>query len=843
MLKLTLHNFRRFAETDPISFSRGLTIISGPNGAGKSTLIESLCYALFGPERNSPDTLSDVAGAGEESYVECELVVDGQSLAVRRWENRAEVWLNGVQQVQAGPGSSSLATRQIRRLLGGLTRDQFEATYLAMQGDTAGLVTENGAQRRKIIEAVLQLDVLKEAVKAQQQRRNDFRAELDMKAGPAVSELGIDPKLWETCRKKRTFDTRIVAAQQFLSAVEEAVCSKQNERQSAVSKAAEKGVELEGLRSKEKSIRERIDECQRLLPDHRERERQYGEYEKPVASLDGQIQQLEQELNSLQQQIVLAEACAEAAAQAEWVTAQLGPKNARLSLLPRIESRHMGLDRARSAFQQYERDMLKYAGLDGELEEAVEKERAKRDLRDKLELDPTETEYQVWREAKSRIDVEEQSRGEALQTLETSPALSVCPTCGQAFSSHTAKRRIAHLQQWLTETLPELRANLQLQENELKRKKSEWKKNKQLAGSEWSLAWQALTTIKAKVEARSKLQEQREDLVSNLRNTTLEWDALGERRPFDPTEADRLMQEIETLEATKKNLADQVRLFGRLKEMQDDLRCKETRRDGLAQQRAVLTEARDRIGYDPAAHANVIDELQKNQRELNEWASKLTACEIEASNYRRDVETAENQERRASELLASFRHALEVSQREDKLTELLESFQTHFFGACVERVVQRTHDLVLRAVTDQSILGVRFEGDDLFYLDASHHKRPISRLSGGEKALVGLCLRIALAEQAQTILGQGRVGFLVLDEVLGALDEERREEVQRIFEDVLQRGLFQHIIMITHLDSLKHTWQAKGLEVRKIDTKTSQVCTVEWDGIEGMESQDEQPAG
>ncbi len=129
----------------------------------------------------------------------------------------------------------------------------------------------------------------------------------------------------------------------------------------------------------------------------------------------------------------------------------------------------------------------------------------------------------------------------------------------------------------------------------------------------------------------------------------------------------------------------------------------------------------------------------------------------------------------------------------------------------------------MHAITDQSILGVKFDRDEFHYLDASYSARPVNRLSGGEKALVGLCLRIALAEQAQTITRTGREKFLVLDEVLSSLDEERCEAVKRIFDDVLQRGIFEHIIMITHLDTVKQSWHAHGLSVQKLDGKMSTV--------------------
>lgn len=139
--------------------------------------------------------------------------------------------------------------------------------------------------------------------------------------------------------------------------------------------------------------------------------------------------------------------------------------------------------------------------------------------------------------------------------------------------------------------------------------------------------------------------------------------------------------------------------------------------------------------------------------------------------------------------------------------------------------MRRTTRLLIHAVTDQSILGVRFDKDELQYLDASNIAYPVSRLSGGEKALVGLCLRIALAEQAQAIARTGRMKFLVLDEVLSSLDDERCDAVQRILADVQRRGIFEHIIMITHLDSVKQGWQANSLVVQKVDGKTSKIIS------------------
>jgi DNA repair exonuclease SbcCD ATPase subunit len=202
--------------------------------------------------------------------------------------------------------------------------------------------------------------------------------------------------------------------------------------------------------------------------------------------------------------------------------------------------------------------------------------------------------------------------------------------------------------------------------------------------------------------------------------------------------------------------------------------------------------------------------------QLHEAELALKDAQLNTQAAQKDVESSRSYHSRFSAYIQEY-------HREERLREHLEEFKKHFFEANTEEVMRRTTELLMHAITDQSILGVKFDKDELQYLDAGYSPRPVSRLSGGEKALVGLCLRIALAEQAQIITKTGRLKFLVLDEVLSSLDDERSEEVKRIFDDVLQRGIFDHIIMITHLDTVKQSWHAHWLSVQKLDGKISRV--------------------
>src|SRR5260370_38623924 len=105
ILKLKLQNFRRFVETDEISFPPGLTVISGSNGSGKSTLVESFTYALFGQKRGR-GALAQVLNPRSDNapgnvHVERELLIDGQPVKIVLPSSFAPLGVNNALQVRA----------------------------------------------------------------------------------------------------------------------------------------------------------------------------------------------------------------------------------------------------------------------------------------------------------------------------------------------------------------------------------------------------------------------------------------------------------------------------------------------------------------------------------------------------------------------------------------------------------------------------------------------------------------------------------------------------------------------------------------------------------------------
>ncbi len=689
-LTLKMKNYRRFAETGTITFQPGLTIISGQNGAGKSTLIEAFLYALFGPKVGSKsgqraDEIRTDSLSGP-IYVECQLHIDDQEVHIIRSGSMAELRINSVVQVQSGGGSSKAVTTRVTALLGGLARKQFERTYVALQGDTAGLVVEDASKRRDIIEKVLQMEVLTQAIELQTKKSDMNKGEVISFGKTICDALFLDTEIRELIQSfqgARTANTRSPYTQKFLKRIEQSVTEHQQGQREAAQEIMQAQEAVQATTKKRKDHQAAIEGADQLYKKLGERKEKYDEYQAKILFVHGQREQSEKDIQKYLNDLEVAERYAEEATEYSRLQQEIENCVLRLQRLPLIKNCYVASIQAKNEVDTLDDQLHELATVEEELNQAKEQaENAKKHEELLRNNDPTQADDASWQRQRGGLDREVTQNKEALQQLEDGVNNAHCPTCNQLLSGHTREQRIQHLTLWFNETLPSLQEQLQEQKLHINTRKAEWEREKKQAETMVTQCQKMVTIAEMKGVKRETLCEQRKKAQPILLEKQHAWLELGEDVP-DPQE-----------EATL-----QKRKAGRTKQ---------------------------------------------------------------------------------AELLKD--HA------------------------------------------DQSILGVQFAGEDFQYLDASHIAYPISRLSGGEKSLVGLCLRIALAEQAQTITRMGRVKFLVLDEVLSSLDEERSESVKRIFADVLQRGIFEHIIMITHLDTVKQSWPADGLAVQK-DGKISTVIS------------------
>lgn len=373
--------------------------------------------------------------------------------------------------------------------------------------------------------------------------------------------------------------------------------------------------------------------------------------------------------------------------------------------------------------------------------------------------------------------------------------------------------------------MPPLREQLRQQKQLIDDRKKQWEHAKKQADEEYNQLQKNTVAIDKKVSTRDTLNQQRTDLHADFLARQQAWLELEEEEP-DPQEKARLLNKQAELTKRLQTLKIQAGAYAQIPFIKKSRADKELSQKDLDQQKQALLERQSAIGYDDEAFQAAKDRLEELRKEDIEIRNQHHQAELDLQSLQTNLQQNAKSVAKIQEYRDRFSTHVREYYREERLCEHLNDFKKHFFEANTGEVMRRTTQLLTHAITDQSILGVRFDKDEFQYLDASNIPYPVSRLSGGEKALVGLCLRIALAEQAQAIARTGRVKFLILDEVLSSLDDERCDAVQRIFADVQKRGIFEHIIMITHLDSVKQGWCANGLVVQKVDGKMSTVIWV-----------------
>jgi exonuclease SbcC len=77
---------------------------------------------------------------------------------------------------------------------------------------------------------------------------------------------------------------------------------------------------------------------------------------------------------------------------------------------------------------------------------------------------------------------------------------------------------------------------------------------------------------------------------------------------------------------------------------------------------------------------------------------------------------------------------------------------------------------------------------------------PKAVISGGEEDVANLALRLAISQMIAERAGQP-LSLLILDEIFGSLDEDRRAAVVELLRSLADR--FPQVILITHIDSVR----------------------------------------
>lgn len=241
-----------------------------------------------------------------------------------------------------------------------------------------------------------------------------------------------------------------------------------------------------------------------------------------------------------------------------------------------------------------------------------------------------------------------------------------------------------------------------------------------------------------------------------------------------------LQQEILAIKNTKEQLLVLE------KEIKDNKTSSELLNEKITQLNFKETDYKSaKAKYEAAQGLVQASRLQKVRLEgkMREQSAMLKRSEgelLEQEEKRADLKEYKKQQLlldESDQVLSDFRHALNASIR-PRLSELASQYMAELSdGRYTSLEVSDTFSPV---IYEDGILK--------------------NVLSGGEEDLVNLCLRLSLSGLIAERAGHS-LSFLILDEVFGSLDENRRFNVLTLLERLQNR--FEQILVITHLDDIK----------------------------------------
>jgi exonuclease SbcC len=755
LTRLYLRNYRVYEEPLELEVPPGLVGVYGPNGAGKSTLLEAILFSLWGKARTGKEDVR-TAGVGGDCVAEVEFEHEGHLYLVRRTLSG----INSTAKAEAHCDNLMMAEgvrdtgRYVHQVLG-MDDAAFRASVFAEQKQLASFSNQTPAERRRLVLQLLGITPLDAARDSVRKDARTAREQHDKLRGllPDLDVLRVEAE--DGLAKAAALVTVAEGEEQSAATLTE----RARTAEAALASLDQARQEYDGLVLEGKAARAELNSAvaavQQLQSEQAALESAAVELASVAPLADG--------LDAVEHELRLVDAVAAAVSH-----------RVDLGEAPPVPD-EVALESAGAAAVAAAGACAAVRGQ----RQAVEAELAR--AREQAKLSATLS-------------------GEA-----------ECPMCGQALGDafeQVQSHRAAEVEA-ASSRLAELERD--------GRRLDKGAKAAAAAAEAETAAHRAAQKARAAWEQASARQADATRAAAHafaaLVAAVPRWDNGG----AVPGQVDgggaalpdsRLLSvEVEQLQADRRRrreaAATAQRLRGRLE-----------RQPALAN---LLDRAQDKVGDAEARVQTLLDKVKGLAFDTDQlaaarsrWQEATQAAErasrsaqtarLEAERERTRAEArtqrladGEAQHAKLAELSAEATHL-------SRTAELLNSFRNTVVAAVGPRLAVQAASL-FGELTDNEYdqLEVDPETYELQVRDAGRIYG-MDRFSGSEIDLANLALRVAISEHVRFQSG-GSVGLLVLDEVFGPLDEDRKARMLMALERL--RGRFRQILVVTHDTDIK----------------------------------------
>jgi len=770
--RLRLVNFRQHEDTELV-LGAGLTGIVGPNGAGKTTLLEAIAYAIYGTPaaRGTRDSIRR-RGAPPRSpvRVELEFGLGPHGYRVVRSLNQAELYLDG----DPSPIANSLGavTEKVTRLLG-MTREEFFNTYFTGQKELAVMAAMTAPERARFLSRVLGYERLRQVQDRLKERRTRLKSALETLEGSLLAREELDREEASARERAEAARRREAEGRTALSAAEAEVArvrplwTEQQQRR-------ERALSLEGeLRVADHRVsnrRESFTALDRRLVEALDARSKVLVLETALAPLAA----LREERDGLERLAEVHAAKKGHLELADELRRALGAVTERLGQLPTPEAAVATRKRAAR-----EKKAL------GKAEKAAEAARTSW-------VRETEAASAMRR---TLLDQYQDLTGQRERLVEAG-ADGNCPTCGRPLGDD-----FASVLELLDQQMEDVRQNgrfykgridqLKVEPEELRFADREQRERERAANE----AEMEARRLEEQAAQRPTLTAERDELQRRLEE--VEAQLKSSETPYDQARHQAVRREIETLDETARlaerfrALADQAE--GLVVEAENAEKALSEAEATATQLRAAMTD----LGYDEEAYRAARDAAEAVERERHECDKRLVAAQAEVHSADDALATVARRRKEREEMERRIQSTTRDLRLHQELDRAFTDLRTDL-NAALRPELSDLASTFVRELTNDRYSDLELDEDYLAILMEDGQPKPV--VSGGEEDIANLALRLAISQMIAERAGQP-LSLLVLDEIFGSLDEERRGAVLELLRGLADR--FPQVILITHIETVR----------------------------------------
>ncbi len=759
--RLYLRNFRVYEDELDLELPPGLVGIYGPNGAGKSTLLEAILFTLWGKARTTKDQIRS-SGVGGDCVTEVEFEHEGHLYLVRRTLRG----INSAVSVEAHCDGALMSTgtrdaeRYVESVLG-MDDGAFRASVFTEQKQLAAFSNQSPAERRRLVLQLLGITPLDAARDAARKDARERASDHDRLRGMLADLEALEVEAADGAA--RADASEVTAAEEARAA----------EAARARAEAAAAAFGAQDLRRQEHDT---------LVVEGRAARQELDTADQAVTRYRAELAELEKlglKLAALQEQ-----------------SSGLGADERRLELIGAAAA----AARAAASVVVPERpDPVDEEGLRAAEAAAVA-------LREEAAA------------AVALVRAAEADRDRAAQALERSGSLSgegECPTCGQA----------------LGDAFETVQAHRRAELEEAQRRYLDHKaRAEELTAAAREAASSATEMARGAAAARSRLAEweqadrRRADAFDALE---LQWRAVVEAGAGDwlevPVGADPPPPTVlaaavatgrATVEAKKAASAEAHMVRGRLEARPAVERslAEAVEQAGSATGRVeALREKVKALGFHKEDLDRAAELRDSAARAAQASAAAAQSAAIAAAQDRERARAAATRLAEGRAQHAQLADLESEARHRSRAADLLSDFRNTVVASVGPRLALQAADL-FGELTDHEYESIEVD-PDTYQLQISDGGRlyGLDRFSGSEIDLANLALRVAISEHIHFQSG-GSVGLLVLDEVFGPLDEDRKARMLLALERL--KGRFRQVLVVTHDNEIKEQMPG-AIEVMK----------------------------